>query len=232
MSEIISVLNQVSLGHFYFEIALVLRDSMLISKLIYSSEIWYNVSKDQYSKLEEIDEMYFRRIFELPKSTPRIGLYIECGKIPAKYIIKTRRILYLWHILHLDENELLFKFYLAQKLKPGKNDWVPAVFKDLEEIDLKVTEEEIKKMPKEKFRNIVQTKMKISVKKDFLKMQAKPGSGSKTAGLKICEKFQPSKYLFSRNLCPAEIRTLYRLRTRSTSVKGNQKSSFKDNMWC
>ena len=40
ISQIFSMLSQVSLGHFYFETALVMRDSMLISKLVASSEVW------------------------------------------------------------------------------------------------------------------------------------------------------------------------------------------------
>ena len=116
VSEIISTLSQVSLGHFHFEMALIFRDSSLISKLVYSSEVWYNITNNQYTKLEEIDEMFMRKIFNLPRSAPRVSLYSECGKIPVRYIIKTRRLLYYWHILHLEEKELVHKFYHGQKL--------------------------------------------------------------------------------------------------------------------
>jgi hypothetical protein len=52
VSQILSTLSQVSLGHFHYEIALIFRDSMLVSKLVFSSEVWYNVKNEQYSKLE------------------------------------------------------------------------------------------------------------------------------------------------------------------------------------
>ena len=52
VSQIFSMLSQVSLGHFHFEIALVMRDSILISKLVASSEIWYDVSKQEYKNLK------------------------------------------------------------------------------------------------------------------------------------------------------------------------------------
>ena len=57
VSAIMATLNQVSLGYFHFQIAFILRDSLLASKLVYSSEIWYNITNEQYSKLEEIDEI-------------------------------------------------------------------------------------------------------------------------------------------------------------------------------
>ena len=63
VSQIVSMLGQITLGHYYFEVAMVLRDSMLISKLVSSSEIWYHVTKDQYRKIEQIDEMYLMKLF-------------------------------------------------------------------------------------------------------------------------------------------------------------------------
>ena len=50
--------------------------------------------------------------------------------------------------------------------------------------------------------------------------------------MKISENFQPSSYLFSKRLNVPEIQTLFKLRTRCIDVKGNQKSSHKDNMLC
>ena len=130
VSQITSMLNQISLGHYYFEIALVLRDTILISKMASSSEIWYDITKQQIRQLEQIDEMFLLQVFCAPKSTPRLNLYIECGRLPLQYVIKTRRMMYYWHILHLDKSELLYKFYVAQKLKANKNDWVTQIIKD------------------------------------------------------------------------------------------------------
>ena len=75
--------------------------------------------------------------------------------------------LFYWHILHLEENELLFRFLAAQKLRPSKNDWILEVNKNMDEIDLKMSEEEVKNMSKIKFKTLVQRKMNYSVKKDF-----------------------------------------------------------------
>ena len=48
-----------SLGHYYFEIALILRESILVSKLVFNSEVWYNLSIKQLKKLEQVDEKYW-----------------------------------------------------------------------------------------------------------------------------------------------------------------------------
>ena len=89
--------------------------------------------------------MYLRKFFDLPKSAPRLGLYSDCGKIPIKYLIKIRRLLFYWHILRLDKEELLFKFQLAQTLKPSKNDWVLTIKQDLKEININMNEDKFSK---------------------------------------------------------------------------------------
>ena len=77
----ISTLSRVTLGYFQFEIALVFRDSMLISKQVSSSESWYNITEEQNRRLEEIDE-----ILELPQSVPNLSLYAECGKLDLSFL--------------------------------------------------------------------------------------------------------------------------------------------------
>ena len=85
VSQILSMINRVSLGHNYYEIALIMRESMLVSKLVSNSEVWYNITKDQYTKLERIDEMFLRRIFGVPISTPKESLYIKGDCLPVKF---------------------------------------------------------------------------------------------------------------------------------------------------
>ena len=63
VSQIISTLSRVSLGHYHFQIALIFRDSMLVSKLLSSSETRYNVKDDHYKK-------FLKQIFEVPQSVP------------------------------------------------------------------------------------------------------------------------------------------------------------------
>ena len=93
ISQIFSLVDEESLGHYYFEILNVLRDSILMSKLIFSSEIWYNVTKENIKKIEEIDEIFWRKTFEVSRNVAKESLYITSGKMPLKYSIMKRRLL-------------------------------------------------------------------------------------------------------------------------------------------
>ena len=46
ISQMDTMLARTSLGHYYFEIGLIMRDAMLVSKLVYNSEVWYCVTDD------------------------------------------------------------------------------------------------------------------------------------------------------------------------------------------
>ena len=159
INQIMSMLNLTSLGHYYFEIAIILRDSILISKLVFNSEVWYKVSIKQLEKLEQIDEIYFRKIFNVAKTSPKIGIYMECGKLPIRFIVKMRRLMYYWHILNRKEDELLFKFYKAQKYMPSEGDWIIQIEKDKSELNLQLSEEEIRAMSNYKFKKLIRDKI-------------------------------------------------------------------------
>ena len=226
ISQITTMLNRVSLGHYYFEIGLVFRDTILVSKMVFNSEVWYKVTEKQLTKLEQIDEMLFRKLFNLPCSAPRVGMYAECGRIPIRHLIKQRRLMYFWHILHKDKKELLFKFLEAQELSTSSNDWICQVRKDMSEISLNLSDEQISTMSKELFGKILKHKMEQNAVKYL-----KENSGSKTAQLDFT-KISPAKYLTTSELSTEQVQTLYKLRNRMLDLKENSKSSYKENPWC
>ena len=125
----------------------------------------------------------------------RVRAYTNCS---AVNLSKTALIHYNSY-----ENELLYKFYLAQKFKPGRNDWILVVHKDLEELNINMDEEDVKKITLQKFKDIILSKIKISVKKSFVKKQ-----GSKTENIKL-DVLEPSSYILSTILKKEEIQAGY-----------------------
>ena len=228
VSQIFSMLHQVSLGHYYFDISLIMRDAILASKLVSSSEVWYNVTQKEYESLEKVDEMFYRRLFDVPISTPKESLYIEGGKVPIRFVIQMRRMMYWWHLVHIDQSEVLRKFYLVQKMNASKGDWVLQLEKDKKDLNLDWIEEKVKSYSKEQFRNLVKTRIEINAGKHLEGIRL---SHSKTENIKFVG-FKPAAYLLSKNLTIAEVKTLFKLRTRMIDVKVNFGNSHKENMWC
>lgn len=119
---------------------------------------------------------------------------MEFGIMPVKFIVKMRRVLYYWHILHRNKNELLFKFYSAQKYAPSEDDWLYQIQKDMADLKLNLSEEEIMSMSHYKFKKVIKHNIEILAISN-LKSQKK----KKSMKLDI-KKFEPQKYILSKNL--------------------------------
>ena len=60
---------------------------MLINGLLYNSEAWHSVSKDDIKQLEKIDEVLLRSLLGSHQKTPLEFFYLETGSLPIKYHI-------------------------------------------------------------------------------------------------------------------------------------------------
>ena len=114
VTEIMDVLNAVSFGSKYFEIAVILREARLINGMLTNVEVWYGLQKNEINEFEEVDKLLLRRILQAPSSACIESLYLELGLTPIRGIIKARRINYLHTLLNLKEEEMLHKFFKCQ----------------------------------------------------------------------------------------------------------------------
>ena len=82
-------------------------------------------------------------------------LYLELGCLPIKYIVSTRRLLFLHYIINEDEASLISQVFKAQMNQPLKDDWYLAVIRDIQDFKLDLDSDEIKQMSLYKFQNLV-----------------------------------------------------------------------------
>ena len=69
VNEIISMLQEISFGPHYFKMALLFRNSILLSSMLCSSEVLYGITKSHIEHLEQVDRIFFRRLFQVPDCT-------------------------------------------------------------------------------------------------------------------------------------------------------------------
>jgi hypothetical protein len=133
ISQIISILETVSFGMYYFEIAMTLRESMFVNGILTNSDIWYNLKETEIEELESLDRMLLQKIFGTKVSCPKEALFLESGVIPIGIIIKSRRLNYLHYLVKEDESSMPSKKFYAQWKYGVKNDWTAQVKIDLED---------------------------------------------------------------------------------------------------
>ena len=215
VERIIDMLQEISFGHSYFEVANLLRHSLFLSSILLNSEVWYGLTLSDIEQLEQVDQFLLKRILEAPSSTPKVSLYLEMGCLPIRFIIKSRRIMFLHYILNQKQDSLIFKFFKAQLENPVKGDWSEQVKSDISEIDLKLTMEEISILSKESFR----TKLKNAINTAAFKWLMNE-KGTKTKLKDLCyEKLEMQNYLGINYLETSEKKFLFLLRTRMLDIK-------------
>ena len=155
INQITSILSSISLGFFYMDIGLVFRESMLINGILTNSEVWYNVGEDHFKVLESADKDLMKRIFDAHSKTPSELFYLETRKIPIRFLISKRRLNYLWQILTRSDDELIKKIYNTQKVKTTKGDWFGMIQKEKIKYGIEVTDDEIAKMSRLRFKSLV-----------------------------------------------------------------------------
>ena len=226
VNSIISLVEEISFGEHYFEMALLFRNSMLINSMLSSSEVLYGVKNTHLEMLESCDKSLLVRLFGVPSSCSYEAVYLETGILPVRFILKGRRLMYYWTLLNKSEDELVKKFFDIQKEHSVKDDWIEQIQNDLNSLDIDLNEQEIKVMKKEVFKSALKKKLQEKATVFLMNYREKH---SKTQNLKS---YKLQSYLSSNKLTTNEKKLLFSLRTRSIHVKRNYKNKYKFNMKC
>ena len=104
-----NILEGIHFGKLYYQVAILLRNSFLVSSLLCNSENWCNLTNLELDLLETVDVMFLRNIFKSPKSTPKEMLFLELGISPLREIIRKRRLTFLQYILKQGKRSMIFK---------------------------------------------------------------------------------------------------------------------------
>ena len=229
VSQISSMLNSISLGFYYLEIALILREARLINGTLTNSEVWPSLNQDHLESLEAADIDLMRKIFNAHTKTASELFFLETGKIPFRFVIYKRRLMYLWHILTRNENELIHKVYSVQKLQTTKGDWFQIIQKTKEMFSIDKSDEEIKEMKKDAFKSYVDKKVDIGAFEHLQKLARKHSKSKYTWNQKKLEK---QNYLNDIRFSKQDIQLLFALKSRMVNVKTNFRNLYNNNLEC
>ena len=192
-----------------------------------NSEVWHSLTKVQIEDLEVTDKILLRNILQAHCKTGLEWIYADCGKLNLKALIQIRRLMYLWHVLSRDENELISRVYAAQTNCNNTGDWVRLVQADKAELGIILTDKEIQGVSKNVFKNFVKKKVTIAHLKNLDGLKKKH---SKSKFLD-CTKLKLAAYIQNPTFTTREKRLLFKLRSKTLDVKQNFPGLNKD-LWC
>ena len=224
VQNIMNVLDGVPFGKLYFQVAMLLRNSLLVSSLLCNSEAWFNLTKSDLDLLETVDLLLIRSIMKAPKSTSKEMFFLELGILPLRELIKKRRLTFLHYILNQEADSLIFKVLEKQCESRTAKDWVTTVITDLETLGLNVTFGDIQKMSKVKWKSIVKIKVKEESLKNLEKMKK---AHSKVKEIEHKKLEMQTYFLPNQNkISQEEIKIIFKMRCREMKVKMNLKGAY------
>ena len=144
VSEILAIIEEIPLGKYRMEIGLKLRQAMLLNGMLFNSEAWHSLSSNEIKILESVDEHLLRGLVRGHSKTPLDFFYLEAGAVPIRFLISSRRMVYLKTILNRNYEELTKRIYNQQKLDPTSGDFYLLVKEDFNSINEGLDENEIK----------------------------------------------------------------------------------------
>ena len=166
-----------------------------------------------------------RNLIGAPKTVPKEILFLELGVVPLREIVKQKRLNFLHYILSQEKESIIYRVFESQRRHRNKKDWVTSVEKDLEELELNISFEEIRKMTKYRWKNIVKNTVH---KNAFFKLEAKKQTHSKVKDLEhirleMQDYFMPNGI---ENMNKEEVQLIFKIRSKTTNVKMNRKNQF------
>ena len=183
---------------------------MLVNGTLTNSEVWYGLKPSEIQALENLDLSFFRNLFEVPHTVPSVSLLLETGSLSLGTIIKVRRLNFLHYLTKLKPTEMLHKFFLAQWNSPVKSDWTIEAKQNLEEFKITANLNEIEKMSKLTFKNLVKKKAKDY---EFNRLMEIKIRKSKLKDIEYT-KLETQEYLNLKTMNASQAKALFKFRVR------------------
>ena len=177
----------------------------------------------------KLTEFSLKKLFNAHSKTGIEFYFSESGSIPVNIKISVKRLMYWWHILHVDKSEMIRKVYTAQKMSPVSGDWIKMLEKDKELFQINLTDDEVETILKNRFKSFVKRKSEDLTIGFLSKLQRK---NSKSKGLEVSE-LSVSPYLLDSRFTKENRELLFKLRSKTVWVKENfRKAYLNNNMLC
>ena len=165
--------------------------------------------------------MHIGKLLEVGQGCPKEMLFLETGSWPLRFIVMSRRVMFLHCILNKNRESLIYKFLQAQIKNPVKNDWILTVRENLEELAIYLDLEEIASLSTGCLKSFVYKKIEVRVL-NYL-------NGIKSTHSKVYESLKLQNYFLPRNQINVQLsKFIFHAKSRMLKVRYNFKKQYEN----
>ena len=215
-----ALVRETRLGVYTISVHLLLYQSLFISAMTFNSQAWSNVKVSEINELEKLQLKCLKKILQVPTSTPNSFTFLEFGQLPVRYILHRNQLTFLYHIVHLDDNDPVKRMWESQRRLKGEKNWWFAVEISMQKYG--ITLEDVNSKSKDSFKNYIKKKIREEALSDLGKECA---SKSKTKHL-VYDSLNPQDYL--NKMYPKQAKAIFQARSSTLDIKEHRPYRFND----
>jgi hypothetical protein len=218
--------KDVTMGIFAIDTLLLLYKSLFLQVVLYNAQAWSNLKNIDIKNLQTIQLKFLKRTFHAPSSTPNCLTLLETGTTPILHQIHIKQLMFLYHILELDTDDLVKRTYEEQLKYPAAN-WANEVAKIREKYDIPQTDAEITHLPMTTWERIVKTQVRNHA---FQQLIREAGELKHAHNILPYATFDKQQYM--TELSPAQARKVFHVRTNTVDLRAVRKYTYGENSGC
>ena len=193
----------------------------MVNGILYNSEVWHSISENDIAPFVEIDKYLLKGLLSAHAKTPLEHIYLETAAIPIPFIITTRRLVYLKHILDRPDEELTKKIYRCQSEKPTPGDWCMLLKSDLELLQLTIDED---------YKELIKSKARQAA---FKLLERTKYTHNKVNKNTYVNMDKPQGYIIDKSITNTQCSILFALRSHCLrGIRENFKQLYSQNTLC
>ena len=226
MISISALMSEVDVGIYRISSFLLLYNSLFLMTMLFNSQTWSNLRKQDIKALTTIQLKFLKRIVGVCSSTSNSFIFLELGVLPIEHEIGKRQIMFLHRILQLEEDDPVNIMFWNLKLlhEAGESNWWSDVVRNMERYNLVCDLDEIKTISKNAFSNRVK---KAVIETAFTELKDSCRSLKKTADLSY-QKFETQEYLLK--MFPSQAKTIFKWRSKTLDIKTHLTYKYTDTL--
>ena len=224
INQIMEIMKSTYFGKYYFEVAMVLRSSLLLNSILLNSEAWINLTNKNIRMLEQIDESFLSKILEADSNTSNTIKYLELGVYPIRFEVMKRKIIFLQYILQQEKTSMIYQVLKATLENPIKNDFIKTCTQYLCALDINMSFEEIEEMTERRLKNLVKDKTE---KAAFRYLEKEKLKQTKITTMQH-KKLEIQDYFIDGNCNIKLAKLIFKARSQTLDVKMQKKWKYAD----
>ena len=155
-----SMVQELNFGCHSIETILMLYKSLFLASVLCNAQSWSVLNKKELDKLKVCQMRFLKRILKAPRSAPNAIVLCELGVLPIEFEIYKKKLMFLQHILKLDDNDPVKEVYGQQSKYTSESNWTNEVIEIRRKINLNIEDEIIADISKEMWKSRVNRAIK------------------------------------------------------------------------